>query len=264
MKDINRCYDIRKETDGGVGMNEKFNLKSIITGLVINIVGILMILLDIFWIKSTQNIWISVGCSLLASGIVILAQVFLIEGKKEYPLEKWGVEKIYKTRAEKNADSDPKLDKVKCQVDAVAFGLKSFRTTQNKKVERALKRGVSFRILTMDPCEDNVFLIQREKEENEPVGQIKKSIEDLVKWANNLNSRGYEGKIKIRGYKCMTLDFYWRMDDELYVGPYWYGRGSQQTITYKFGKDKMGFELYADYFESLWNDKENVVGLTEM
>ena len=244
-------------------MNEKYDLKSIIAGLVINIVGILMILGDIFLIKTTQNIWISIGCSLLASGIVILAQVFLIEGKKEYPLEMWGMEKIYKTRAEKNIDSDPKLDKVKNQVDAVAFGLKSFRTTQYKKVEKALRRGVNFRILTMNPSEDNVFLTQREIEEKEPVGQIKKSIEDLVNWANILNSRGYDGKIEIKGYKCMTLDFYWRMDDELYVGPYWYGRGSQQTITYKFGKNKMGFELYTEYFENLWLDCENTIDLTK-
>jgi len=61
----------------------------------------------------------------------------------------------------------------------------------------------------------------------------------------------------------MTLDFYWRVDDELYVGPYWYHVGSQQTITYKFTSGKKGFKLYEKYFEDLWNDEENNIKLTK-
>jgi len=59
----------------------------------------------------------------------------------------------------------------------------------------------------------------------------------------------------------MTLDFYWRMDDELYIGPYLFDVVSQQTITYKFvrGKSKddgRGFNMYTNYFESLWNNEK--------
>lgn len=52
----------------------------------------------------------------------------------------------------------------------------------------------------------------------------------------------------------MTLDFYWRIDDQIYIGPYWLGTESQQTITYKFIKGGRGFEVYSDYFEELWNN----------
>ena len=62
----------------------------------------------------------------------------------------------------------------------------------------------------------------------------------------------------------MTLDFYWRVDDEIYIGPYWYGIGSQQTITYKFIAGKQGFEVYAEYFERLWENEENTVFLTKV
>lgn len=61
----------------------------------------------------------------------------------------------------------------------------------------------------------------------------------------------------------MTLDFYWRVDDEMYIGPYWYGIGSQQTITYKFKKGKKAFELYEEYFEKLWIDEKNTTLLTK-
>ena len=148
-------------------MKEKYNQKTITTGLLIILVGIIMILIDIFCLKTIQNLWISIGCSLLTSGIVILAQEILIEGKKISPLDRWGLEKIYETRAEKNQDSDPKLDRAKTQVDAIAFGLKSFRTKYTSKVEKILKKGVNIRILTMNPDKENLFLKQREQEEEE-------------------------------------------------------------------------------------------------
>lgn len=244
-------------------MKGKYNLKTVSTGLGIIILGILTILADIFWLKTRQNIWISIGCSLLASGIVILAQAVLIDGKRIDPLDEWGLEKIYETRAEKNKESDPELDKAKEQVDAIAFGLKSFRTKHTNKVKKILRNGVNIRILTMNPSEDNVFLRQREIEEEETEGQIRNSIEQLVDWANKLNSKSHKGKIEVKGYKCMTLDFYWRVDNDIYIGPYWYHVGSQQTITYKFHKGRRGFDIYKDYFEDLWNDNENTIKLTK-
>ena len=94
---------------------------------------------------------------------------------------------------------------------------------------------------------------QREREENEVEGQIAKSIVDLVEWAKTLKERT-GGDISIRYYRSMTLDFYWRLDDVLYVGPYLYGRASQATLTYKYKKGGMGYREYSRYFEDLWND----------
>ena len=146
-------------------MKEKYNWKSIAAGLVCSLIGILLIPLDIFILKTPQNLWISIGCSLIASGVVILLTALFVERININPLEEWKISKIYATRAEKNADSDSELDKAKYQIDAVAFGLKSFRTKQHKKVETCLKNGVNFRILTMSP--NSPFVSAREKEENE-------------------------------------------------------------------------------------------------
>ena len=107
------------------------------------------------------------------------------------------------------------------------------------------------------------FTLIRDKEEKKFEGYTKHSIEQLVDWANKLNSKNYKGKIIIKGYECMTLDFYWRVDNVLYVGPYWYGMDSQQTITYKFSDGGKGFSQYIDYFESLWNNEEFII-LTEV
>lgn len=230
----------------------KHNLKTIIVGLIVLAIGVVMALMDAFIWHSPSSIVLNIGCSLLASSIVILLTTLLVDEKKKNPLDEWGIRKIYSTRAEKNADSDAELDKAHYQVDAVAFGLSNFRSKYSRKVETCLKKGVNFRILTMDP--NSEFVHQREKEENTVDGQIAKSIKDLVEWADILNRKKYKGKIIVKGYNCMTLDFYWRVDNEMYVGPYWYCQPSNQTITYAFSEGGKGFTQYSTYFEDLWEN----------
>ena len=86
----------------------------------------------------------------------------------------------------------------------------------------------------------------------------------MIKWANELNQKNYKGKIVIKGYNSMTLDYYWRVDDDLYVGPYWYGYKSSDTITYKFSSKGRGFQHYNEYFDKLWNDQNLVRVLTKI
>lgn len=225
-----------------------------ITALLVILSGFGLIYGDTYHWHTEANVWVGVGCSLLASAFVILLNNFLVNPKKESPLDKWGIDKIYKTRAEKNLESDPELDNASFRVDAIAFGLKTFRTQQHSRVEKCLENGVNFRIISMHP--ETPFVRQREIEEEEQEGQIKKTIVDLISWANTLNRKNYRGKIEVKGYSCMTLDFYWRVDNNLYIGPYWYHLGSQQTITYKYKHSGIAFNLYTEYFERLWNSPE--------
>ena len=233
-------------------MKETYNWKSLFAGAIIILIGIAMCIICAYIPAPWDNIILSIGCSLIASGLVILMHDFFVERKIVSELDDWKLTKIYSTRAEKNADSDPQLDKARYVVEATAFGLKSFRSKQAKRVEGCLRRGVNFRFITMNP--ESQFVRQREIEENETEGQIKHTIEELVKWADDLNAKGYKGRILIKGYDTMTLDFYWRVDDEIYVGPYWYNVSSQQTITYKFERDGKGFTTYTEYFETLWEN----------
>lgn len=241
--------------------DEKYNWKSITVGFIVILLGILAVLVDYFLLKTPQNLWISIGCSLVASGLVIFLTAIFLEKAPYNPLEEWGIEKIYSTRAEKEADSDRQLEDAKYRLDVIAFGLKTFRSRHNKQIEECLNRGVNIRILTMKP--DSKWVIQREIEEKETRGQIKHTIEELVKWADELNEKSDKGKIVVCGYDAMTLDFYWRVDENLYVGPYWYGIPSQQTITYKFNSKGKAFTQFTGYFEELWENNELCKPLTK-
>ncbi len=168
-------------------------------------------------------------------------------------LNEWGIEKIFKTRAEKNGESDPKLEKHNVKIlDGIAFGLSSFRSDREDDVLACLQNGMNMRLLAMNP--NSEFAKQRAVEEGVHPDSICKSIKDLVEWVNKLNQKSTKGKIQIKYYNAMTLDFYWRIDNDVYVGPYMYGIVSQQTVTAKFSRGGKGFKLYTGRFEKLWND----------
>jgi hypothetical protein len=233
--------------------------RAITAGWIIGILGIVLILCDIFWLKTDKALWISVGCSLIASALVILIENYFVVQKNE--IDEWKLDKIYKARSEKSKDSDPKLTSTCKNLDIIAFGLKSFRDYHKKEMLQCLKNGTNVRILTMNP--ESEFVTQREYEENETPGQIKKTINDLIAWSRDINNQAKKaqkqaGQIFIKGYSCMTLDFYWRSDNELYIGPYLYQKGSQQTITMRFLQGGNGFEYYTNYFEDLWKCDEFV------
>lgn len=237
-------------------MKKTINPYAIIVSLTLVLSGILLILFDIFWLKTETKVFLNIGCSLIASGLVLFFTAILIDYRKSYIVwDEWKLEKIFKTRADKNQESDPKLEKNNIkQLDGIAFGLKSFRSNRRKDVLACMQKGMNVRLLVMDPS--GPFVAQREREEEAVQGSISDSILSLVEWANKLNEESKKGKIEIRFYNTMTLDFYWRLDDEIYIGPYMLNMESQQTITYKFVKGGKGFQLYTDYFESLWNDQK--------
>lgn len=230
----------------------QFNKNSIIAGLVVLIIGgVVLWLQKVFPENST--LCISVGCSLIASSIVSLINNFLVERVKEDPLAPWGFSRIYTDRSEMNRDCDVSMHRSSVsRIDAVGFGFRSYRERQSGFTEELLKKGVQFRILTMDP--DSPFVAEREKEENVQPGQIGKTIRDLIEWADRMNGKGYEGKVFVKGYSSMTQDFYWRVDNDVFFGPYWYGIDSQRTVSYKYSGGE-GFKLYSENFEKMWTDE---------
>ena len=239
-----------------VKVKKSINPWSIVVSIGLILIGVLSILGDLFCFITTSNVFVNIGCSLIASGLVLFFSAILIDYKKDFLVwDEWKLEQIFKTRAEKNSDSDPKLEKHNIkQLDGIAFGLRSFRSNRKADVLSCMQRGMNVRLLVMNP--DSQFAKQREIEEDAKEGSISDSIKKLVEWANELNNDSPKGKIQIKFYDTMTLDFYWRLDDEIYIGPYMLDVESQQTITYKFAKGGKGFQVYSEYFETLWNNSK--------
>lgn len=233
---------------------KRFVRKNItLVNIIIVMLGILAIFISVYLPNAnTQNICMGIGTSFFASGIVVLITTLLTDNTEEEDrLSDWGIEAIYSTRGEMNISCDKYMRKAK-RIDIIAFGLRSWRDSQAKTIEKLLKNGCQIRILTMNPDCNN--LQQREKDEQQEIGSIKYSIEQLISWAKVLNSRNYAGSIEIKCYDAQPLNFMFLMDNRLFIGPYEYGKGSQQTISYEFNTSGRTYGYYTDYFQSLWND----------
>ncbi len=239
---------------------EKINWKSFGAGAVVLIIGMALVLVDALWKRTELHIFVSIGCSLIASGTAVILTALFFERRKTDPMEGSGANRVYMTRGEMNADCEKAMKKCKYAIDVIGFGQKTFRSKQTPLVRKMLERGVNFRFITMDP--DFPFVEERERAEKEVSGQIKKTIHDLVKWADELNAAGYKGKIIVKGHNTMTLEFFWRVDNALFLGPYWYGLDSQETISYQYGTGSVS-GTYFRYFDDLWSDEDLMRTLTK-
>ena len=227
--------------------------------IIVVLIGVIAIFVSVhLGTSNRQSICMSIGTSVFASGLVVLiTSLFVDDGEGDEKLKQWGIEAIYVTRGEMNISCDRYMKKAK-RIDVIAFGLRSWRDSQSRAIEKLLKSGCEIRILTMNPnCEN---LRQRERDELQEAGSISHTIKQLADWAKKLNARSYPGKIEIRYYDAQPLNFMFLMDNRLFIGPYEYGKGSQQTISYEFNVSGEAHRYYREYFNTLWENEEFCAG----
>lgn len=216
---------------------------------IIALIGLVLILVDSLKLKI--GALSGIGTSLLASSIVVFLTDFLLGEDDE--ISKWGLVKVYSTRGEMNHSCDKFLQRAK-RVDAIAFGMRSWRSSQKQAIERILKQGGNIRIITMHP--ENEYIKAQEKDENATNGEIKNSITSLLKWADALNAKNYPGKVYVRCHMHLPQDFMFLMDNRVFTGPYVYGKPSQQTVSFEYKSTGDAYEYYSRHFEDLWSNSE--------
>lgn len=238
-------------------MKEKWyrKLSEYLWQIVVAAVGIICVIIS-FSISTAENRIFSLlnglGVSLLSSGIlgVFMNLLFYRRDRKSEFCEEWKIEQIYNSRALSNIMADRYQKTAKRQIDIIAFGLGSWRQANEKIIDEAIERKVKIRIITMHP--DNPYLKIRDSAEGKPEGSTRTSIMQLHEFFQKSSKRR---KVEIKYHMGLPLDFYFRIDDHIFVGPYLFGKESQQMITYEFGKDGEGFDYYKDYFDNLWNQR---------
>ncbi|MCH1923727.1 hypothetical protein L9G74_10875 [Shewanella sp. C32] len=235
---------------------ERWSTKTITTiTLLVSVVLIATSLLYTDKFADWKNIQISVACSILASNIIMFltSEYMLRSQRRSEIIDRWGVEAIYRTRAEMNTATNISLLQCNETIEIVAFGLKSFREAKSEEIETLLQKGVSIKILTINP--DSKILDFVDQREDLLTGSTKKSLEDLASWVAALKAKSKKFNIEIRFYDALPLDFYFKVDERVYVGPYLKGLSSQQTISYEFSRGE-GYSYWSKYFSKLWEESK--------
>ncbi len=198
----------------------------------------------------------ALGTSIIAAGLcgmVVWVYVAMSERSLELLriLDSSGLQWIYPSRAAQiRQEYAVRLEKARKQIDILGFGLKDFKRDYMQDLGD-LSRSAEVRILLLDP--NSPYATQRDKEEGQSVGVIKGEIDEFIKRFGE--SYGPDDqRLQLRTYFSLPEVNIFRIDDEIFWGPYLAGRASGNTLTMRVRRGGFMFDALTDHFERIWTD----------
>jgi hypothetical protein len=141
-----------------------------------------------------------------------------------------------------------RLDKARSSIDILGFGLKDFRRDYINALG-ALSSRARVRILLIDPYSDVSSM--RDREENQSVGTIQSEVEEFIRQFKARYSSDTYPNLSLRLYTCLPLVNIFRIDDEIFWGPYLVGQASGNTVTLRVTRGIL-FEQLMSHFDEVW------------
>ncbi|WP_125039046.1 hypothetical protein [Nocardioides sp. LS1] len=220
---------------------------------------VVLILIGAILCAIGSDVAAAIGTGLIATGAagaVIYVYVARTDGVR-YRLESlWtsGVERIYVQRAAQiRQEYDDRLGRAHSQIDIIGFGLKDFRRDYLDKLGTMSSRA-HIRILLLDA--DSAYAAQRDSEEEQTPGVIQSEVAEFLKQYNNRygSEPGFNtGRLQVRTYKSLPTVNIFRIDDDLFWGPYLSGRASSNTLTVRIRRGTSIFDQLEAHFADIWS-----------
>lgn len=217
--------------------------------------------LNVFPANVQYDILIAIGGSFASSAAatIFLLAILPTETDESLQLQEWGIKTLYLER--NNIEIEVNSRYLHERLDFMAFGLSHFvgKNRDLDVVADKVKKGLIVRILTLNPYSS--YVLDQEKLENNY--NIKNDILSLIEWVEKVNDcvkpNGHKkNQIQIKFYDELPMDFYCRVDNKIYVGPYIPDSLSGKALTYQFDLHSKGGEWYSQLFERIWNNNSNI------
>lgn len=225
--------------------------------LLIVVIGALATLasasINVEWQKTTV---FALGTSITAAGLCgMVVWVYIANSEKGLDLlrvlDASGLQWIYPSRAAQiRSEYAVRLETAKKQIDILGFGLKDFKRDYMVDLGDLSKRA-NIRILVLDPA--SPYTAQRDKEEVQGAGVIKGEIEEFISGFKQRYD-GNRDELQLRVYASLPEVNIFRIDDEIFWGPYLVGRASGNTPTMRVRRGGFMFDALEAHFERVWAD----------
>jgi len=222
------------------------------------VVGIFAILVGIILILVSQakedicelaiTILISIGTSLIASGVIILLDIVReilkdnITNRISNVFYQAGLTKIYYKRD--IDDYDKLIKNLKSDLKITGYSLRSFFDSFEEIIKEKSKAGVKIYILVTDP--NSEFAKNREKLEGNREGTFKDSLDKIF-----TRTKGTDIVMKKINMPLTTMIF--KIDKTMYVGPHLFHKASKATHTFELTSSGELFKEYEKEFDKLWD-----------
>jgi hypothetical protein len=222
----------------------------VLAHFVLFLVGYLMVRSDG---RAVQNI----GASLMAAaiaGLVVFVYVLRSEStaRRLEILNEFGFVSAFEGRAARiKPEYDRRLQGAHKRIDVIGFGLRAlwddYHTAFPEWRERA-----DVRILLMDP--DSPYADKRDREENDLTGNIRQGVQRFIRDTASLRRSPGNHEFQIRLYTCLPSVNIFRVDDDLFWGPYLVKEQSRNAPTIIVRSGGILFGRLTEHFDKIWND----------
>lgn len=196
----------------------------------------------------------SIGVSIIAAGLCgMIVWVYVASSERGFDqvraLEAAGIEWAYPIRAAQiRGEYQARLEKAKRNIDILGFGLKDFRRDYMDALG-SLSKDARIRILILDP--ESPYATQRDLEEGQSAGVIKAEVEEFIK-AFSTQYPHESPNLQLRMYHSLPEVNIFRVDDEMFWGPYLTGKASGNTTTLRVRKGGHIFVSLEAHFNHVW------------
>jgi hypothetical protein len=121
------------------------------------------------------------------------------------------------------------------------------------------------RVLVLDPEYPNStdsYARLRDAEEKNAPGQIAQDVEAFIEQARHQFGGTFPSTFQIKKYRSIPTINIFRVDNDLFWGPYLLGRQSRNTPTFVVRRGSILFSAMNDHFEKLWGDGARTVSVS--
>jgi hypothetical protein len=223
--------------------------------LVIFAVGVLLV-------RSRGSVASGVGAALVATALAgwILFVWVLVNQEQARRLDvlaSFGLVDAFMARsAQIKSNYDVRLAGARQAIDIMGFGLRHLREDYVAEFQNWASRA-RVRILLMDPDVPDSAMTnasQRDLEEGNPSGSTSADVKAFLESTASLRIQ-YPDRFQVRLYTALPSINIFRVDDELFWGPYLVNRQSRNTPTFLIRRGGALFNPLLEHFEELWSNE---------
>lgn len=206
------------------------------------------------------SVMLAVGASLIAAGfagctLFLYVSGTLSDSRRINDILESGIEALFDGRSVAIKDEyDSRLAKASKSIDVLGFGLRHLREDHADHFAEWGRRA-KVRFLLVDPefpSKDSPYADQRDLEEGDDEGKISKDVKQLIKSCSELmGDDGIDFELKL--YTCLPSINVFRIDDDVFWGPYFVDDVSRNMPTLLFRGDSFMAKRIARHFEPIWN-----------
>ncbi len=204
----------------------------------------------------------SVGSSMIAAGIAGMVVFFYVLATTRTSdalevLRGAGLKNVFPARSVLiRKQYDDRLKSATERLDVIGFGLRALREDYGDSFS-AWSAKFPVRILLIDPeypASPHTFARIRDAEEKTRVGEIETDVKAFVKASSQVVNRG---NFQVRLYRAIPSINYFRIDDDIFWGPYLLGGPSRKMPTLLVRRGGFLFDHLSAHFDRLWEPESS-------